>query len=279
MSFKTLLVHVEADPPSDPRLALAIDLANQFDAKLIGVGAEFYRSLYYGGDGLDYGAGYLIAAEMESIEADLKRAAEKFRNAAAAVRGGWDWRAAVQFPLAEIAAESRAADLVITSRSFRRGVSGYNFAAPGALMLQTGRPVLVAPPEAAQLTVASVLVAWKDTREARRAVSDALPFLQAAERVQLVEICDGEDAAPSATARLADVADHLLRHGVKAAVSVDIADKDATAAEQLLDVAERQKADLIVAGGYGHARFQEWVFGGFTRALLAQTARAVLYSH
>ncbi|WP_447954014.1 universal stress protein [Sphingopyxis chilensis] len=279
MSFKTLLVHVEADPAPDPRLALAIDLANQFDAKLIGVGAEFYRSAYYGGDGLDYGAGYLIAAEMESVEADLKRAAEKFRNAAPAVRGGWDWRAAVQFPLAEIAAESRAADLVITSPNVQRGASSYNFAAPGALMLQTGRPVLVAPPEAAQLTVANVLVAWKDTREARRAVADALPFLQAAERVQLVEICDGRDAIPSATARLADVAGHLLRHGVKAEASVDIEDKDANAAEQLLDVAERQKADLIVAGGYGHTRFHEWVFGGFTRALLRQTARAVLFSH
>lgn len=273
MSFATLLVHVEADPLADRRLALAVDLANQFDAKLIGVGAEFYRTAYYGDDG------YAMAAEMETVEADLKRAEEKFRSAAAAVRRGWDWRASVRFPVAEVAAEARAADLVITSRSGRRDASDYNVALPGALILQTGRPVLVAPPDAVQLKVASVVVAWKDTREARRAVSDALPFLQRAQTVHLTEICDSKDAAPAATNRLADVADHLLRHSVKATVSVGLSEKDATAPHHLLDVAERQHADLIVAGAYGHSRFQEWVFGGFTRALLAQTARAVLFSH
>jgi nucleotide-binding universal stress UspA family protein len=245
MSFKTLLVHVEADPTPDPRLALAIDLANQFDAKLIGVGAEHYRAAYYGGYGIDYGAGYLIAEEMESDEADLKRAEEKFRGSAAAVREASD----------------------------------YNIAQPGALILQTGRPVLVTPPEAARLTVASVVVAWKDTREGRRAVTDALPFLQRAETIQLVEICENKAAAPATAARLADVANHLLRHGVKTTVNADIAERDAASAEQLLDIVERQKADLIVAGAYGHSRLQEWVFGGFTRALLAQTARAVLFSH
>ena len=79
--------------------------------------------------------------------------------------------------------------------------------------------------------------------------------------------------------RLTDVANHLLRHGVQATVDADIAERDGPAADQLLDVADRRKADLIVAGAYGHSRCQEWVFGGFTRALLAQTARAVLFSH
>ena len=279
MSFKTLLVHVEAGHAPDPRLSRAIDLANQFDARLIGVGAQLYRSSYYGGEGLDYGVGNLIAAEMEAVDADLKRAEEKFRDAAAAVREGSDWRARVQFPLTEVAAEARAADLVITSRGGQRGGSDYNIAQPGALILQAGRPVLVAPSDAARLTVASVVVAWKDTREGRRAVTDALPFLQRAETIQLVEICDNKAAAPATAARLADVANYLLRHGVKSTVNADIAERDAAAAEQLLDIAERQKADLIVAGAYGHSRFQEWVFGGFTRALLAQTARAVLFSH
>lgn len=277
MSFKTLLVHIEAEPEPDPRLALAIDLANQFGAKLIGVGAELYRTTYYGGDG--YGTAYLIAAEMEVVEADLKRAEKKFRAAASAVHEGLDWRARAQFPLTEVAAEARAADLVIASRSGRRGTSDHNVALPGALILQTGRPVLVTPPDAARLKVASVVVAWKDTREGRRAVSDALPFLQRAELIQLAEICENKAAAPASEARLADVANHLVRHGVKATVNSAVAERGTSAAEQLLDIADRQHADLIVAGAYGHSRFQEWVFGGFTRALLAQTARAVLFSH
>ncbi len=276
MSFTTLLVHVEADPTTDPRLTLAVDLANRFNAKLIGVGAELYTTTYFGG--FDNGAGYLIVEQLKLVETDLKRSEEKFHRAAAAVREGWDWRASAQFRLNEIAAHARAADLVVTSRSGRQGAANYNFDALGMLVLQTGRPVLVAPPDAARLSVASVVVAWKDTRESRRAVSDALPFLQRAKTVQLVEICDSEDAAPAAKSRLTDVADHLLRHGVKATVSVDVQKNDA-AAPRLLDIAEHQKADLIVAGGYGHSRLQEWVFGGFTRALLAQTARAVLFSH
>jgi nucleotide-binding universal stress UspA family protein len=276
MTFKSMLVHVEGEPVQDPRLHLAIDLANQFSSYLIGVGAEFYNSSYYG---FEYIPVDLISAEKESVEANLKRAEEKFRRAAAAVHEGSDWRAVVQFPLVELAAEARAADLVITSRSARRGASDYNIAHPGALIVQTGRPVLVTPPDAARLNVASIVVAWKDTREGRRAVSDSLPFLQRAELIQLVEICENKAAAPATAARLADVANYLGRHGVKTIVNADIAERDATAAEQLIDIAERQKADLIVAGAYGHTRFQEWVFGGFTRALLAQTARAVLFSH
>lgn len=273
MPFATLLVHVEPDPAPDSRLALAIDLANQFDAKLIGVGAELYRTAYYGN-----GTEYLVTMEMESIRANLKEAEEKFRNAAAAVRRGVEWRAAVRFPLDEIAAEARAADLVISSRSSRAGASDYNVALPGGLILQTGRPVLVTPPDAARLNVTSVVVAWKDAREARRAVSDALPFLQVAGTVHLTEICD-KDAQSATNTRLIDVAQYLLRHGVKATMSVSVNENDATAAHHLLDVADRHDADLIVAGAYGHSRFQEWVFGGFTRALLAQTTRAVLFSH
>ena len=276
MSFATLLVHVEADSSSDPRLALAVDLSNQLEAKLIGVAAEFYRPTYYG---FDVGAGDLMAAEMEAVEIDLKRAQEKFQSIAGSVRNGSEWRAAIQFPLTDIAAEARAADLVITSSSARARASDYRVARPGALILQTGRPVLVSPPDMTRLNVTNALVAWKDTREARRAVLDALPLLQRAQTVALVEICDNSDAASAATARLSDVAKHLLRHDIRASFSVGVDELDRTAARYLLEIAARHNVDLIVAGAYGHSRFQEWVFGGVTQALLSQTERAVLFSH
>ncbi len=277
MPFKAILVHVEADPIPDPRLALAIDIANRFDARLVGVGAELYVNAYSGDGGFD--GGYMIAAEMTRVDADLKRAEAKFREAAGAVRAGSDWRSGVRFPLTELAAEARAADLVVTARAARQHASQYEIAEPGALILQVGRPVLVAPPEMAGLSAASVLVAWKDTRESRRAVADSLPFLQKAEAVNVVEICENKAAEPSTVSRLADVTNYLLGHGVRATAKAHIAQQDAASAAQLLDIAEQQNADLIVAGAYGHSRFQEWVFGGFTRALLAQTARAVLFSH
>jgi nucleotide-binding universal stress UspA family protein len=276
MAYATLLVHVEADPTPDPRLGLAVDLANRFGAKLIGVGAELYKTAYYGG-AAGYAVGEFMASEMDSVRADLARAEDKFRAAAAAVKAGLEWRAALDFPLAKIAAECRAADLVITSWSRHR--SGYEAAASGPIILQAGRPVLVAAPDEIVLDASTAVVAWKDAREARRALVDALPFLKLAETVELVEIVGRKDEAPAAAARLADVAGHLLLHGVAASTSAEIEDKHATGAEQLLDFAERKNAGLIVAGGYGHTRMREWVLGGFTRALLAQSKRSVLFSH
>jgi nucleotide-binding universal stress UspA family protein len=279
MTYATLLVPVEAEPQIDHRLALAIDLANQFDARLIGVGAEMWRTVAMGGDfDVGYATDVMIEAEIARIDADLKQAEAKFRAAAGAVHQGTDWRSTAKFPTTVIAAEARAADLVVTSRSARLGASDDNVAAPGALVLQVGRPVLVAPPEADKLDLTCALVAWKDTREARRAVADALPLLKRAGAVVVAEVCYHSDAA-AAKGRLNDVAAHLLRHGVQASTTVCLEETNVRATDQFLDLADRHKAGLIVAGAYGRSRFQEWVFGGFTRGLLAQTKRAVLLSH
>jgi nucleotide-binding universal stress UspA family protein len=278
MTYATLLVPVEAEPPIDHRLSLAIDLANQFDATLIGVGAEVWRPPIRGGD---FDGGYapsVYAAEMAFLEADLKRSEAKFKAAGAGVRQGMDWRSATASPIAKIAAEARAADLVVTSRSARLGASEDNVAKPGALVLQAGRPVLVAPPEADKLDLSCAVIAWKDTREARRAMADALPLLKRAGAVVVAEVCYHSDAA-SAKVRLDDVAAQLLRHGVSASTTVCVEEIDVRAIDQFLELADQHKAGLIVAGAYGRSRFQEWVFGGFTRGLLAQTKRAVLLSH
>lgn len=279
MSYTTLLVPVEAEPEIDCRLSLAIDLANRFDVRLIGVGAELWRTWITGGDFDDgYGSAAIYAAETAAIAADLQHAKAKFDAASVAVQQGSEWRSGIQFPILEAAAEARAADLVVTSPSRRHGRSAYNVATPAALVLQTGRPVLVVPADATSLQLDRVLVAWKDTREARRAVADALPILKRAKAILVAEICAHAEA-PAAEARLADVAQYLLRHGVRAATRVGHEERDVSSAQQLFELADQHAADLIVAGAYGHSRLGEWIFGGFTRALLAQTHRAVLLSH
>jgi nucleotide-binding universal stress UspA family protein len=278
MTYATLLVPVEAEPEIDNRLASAIDLANQFEARLIGVGAEIWSVISSGEFNGGYGAGVKVAGETERVEDDLRRAEAKFREAGAAVRQGVDWRSTVRLPVAEIAAEARAADLIVTSRRVRDWASDDKVAAPGALVLRAGRPVLFTPAEANKLDLRSVAVAWKDTRESRRAIADALPFLKRASRVVLLEVCRHEDAA-AAQVRLEDVAGYLLRHGVHASATVCVEEQDVAAADQFLAFADQHQADLIVAGAYGHSRLEETVFGGFTRALLAQTSRAVMLSH
>jgi nucleotide-binding universal stress UspA family protein len=277
MTYTALLVPVESNTDPDYRLAFAVDLANQFDAKLIGIGAEMWRSPM-GDFGDSLGTSLLVQSEFADVEADLARAEAKFRGIAAAVHKGIAWRSAIQFPVPQIAAQARAADLIVTSRSTRHSTSNYNFAAPGALVLQSGRPVIVVPTDSTKLELRRVLVAWKDTRESRRVLADALPLLQRAGATLVAEICDYQDAAATKI-RLDDVAENLLRHGVRASTTVCVTEKGVHAPQQFLDLADQHQADLIVAGGYGHNRFQEWIFGGFTRALLAQTSRAVLLSH
>jgi nucleotide-binding universal stress UspA family protein len=279
MTYASLLVPVEADFEPDCRLAFAVNLANQFDAKLVGVGAEHWRSPVSGVFDIGYVEGDLIQDKIDDVTLDLKRAEAKFKSIAAAVHKGVDWRSSVSFPLSEIAAQARCADLIVTSRIARHEVSDYyTVAAPGALALQAGRPVIVAQADATILELRSVLIGWKDTRESRRALTDALPLLKRAQTVVVAEVCNREDADKTKI-RLEDVAGCLLRHGVLANTTVCVEEKEIHAPQQFLELADQHKADLIVAGAYGHSRIQEWVFGGFTQALLTQSSRAVLLSH
>ena len=119
------------------------------------------------------------------------------------------------------------------------------------------------------MTAENVLVAWKDTRECRRAVVDALPFLVAARHVLVATIA--EDDRISARDSIADVVRFLMKHGVKARSEVLDADK-MDAAEALLTAATETGADLIVAGGYGHSRLREWAFGGVTRGFIEDSS-------
>jgi nucleotide-binding universal stress UspA family protein len=121
------------------------------------------------------------------------------------------------------------------------------------------------------------VLGWKDTREARLAVRNALPFLKKASRVTTVEICTSDDQ-DLARGRVRDVAKYLRGHGVKSEtdVRVHMAESDA---HHLIRVAEEDGADLIVAGAYGHSRLGEWMFGGMTRGLLDEAPFCLLMSH
>jgi nucleotide-binding universal stress UspA family protein len=179
-------------------------------------------------------------------------------------------------PTEYVACEARAADLVITG-SNRDGIllDPMRQVDPSALVMQVGRPVFVVPPEAEYLKLSNMLVAWKDTREARRAVSDALPLLHRAKYVEVVEVVEGDADRSAAEARVNDVAAWLGRHAVTARGRTI----HATRESERLDALWEEGADLVVAGAYGHTRLQEWVFGGVTRNLLTRSRRCSLLSH
>jgi nucleotide-binding universal stress UspA family protein len=136
---------------------------------------------------------------------------------------------------------------------------------------------LIVPDAVASLRAEHVVIGWKDTREARRAVQDALGFLREAIRVTVVETCQsGEEAA--AQEHIDDVARYLTRHRIGGGPRV-IIHQEGSGAAQLIRLAQDEGADLIVTGAYGHSRLGEWVFGGMTRDLLASSPVCCLMSH
>jgi nucleotide-binding universal stress UspA family protein len=276
MSYAAILVHAGVDAACEARLRLAADIANQFEAALIGLGAEIFDPPTAAA-AMGYVDGETMVAEAEVLQEDLKLAEARFLKIAKDVRGGAEWRSGVGMPADMVVRQSRAADLIVAGRRRPEPWSLHNCAGPGDLLMDSGRPVLVAPPNQASLDASSVLVAWKDTREARRAVADALPFLYRATRVVVAEVCE-HPGDTDAEARLSDVAQYLERHGINASTSVR-ATGGAAAHHALLQIADAHGAGLIVAGGYGHSRLREWVFGGVTEALLTACDRAVLLSH
>lgn len=149
-----------------------------------------------------------------------------------------------------------------------------------ALLLESGRPVLVVPPRYKPVVpVKRIVVAWRPTREAARAVHDALPLLQRADQVDILVVdAAGEGAGQHGDEPGADVAAHLSRHGVEANVVRRSAGRRPVCSV-LLDHARETLAHLVVAGGYGHSRLREWALGGVTRGLLVSAPFPVLYSH
>ncbi len=140
-----------------------------------------------------------------------------------------------------------------------------------------GRPTLVVPEGVASVRAEHIVIGWKDTREARRAVSDALPFLQQATRVTIVEAC-GPGDEQTALGRLDDVACYLARHHINGGPKV-LLEQKGSGAKQLLQVAQEERADLLVTGAYGHSRLGEWIFGGMTPELLLASPICCLMSH
>jgi hypothetical protein len=177
------MVYVEADATPERRVRLAASLANRFGAVLTGTSAV--------GVPLPIVAGGMAIAEWTVEDVELMRAklADKgnwFRGIAGGDHRRLDWDAALDFPDEALARAARSADLVIIGQVKAPGGS-YGALDPGKAILKMGRPTLVVPEGVSLLRAEHLVIGWKDTREARRAVRDALPFLQQATRVTIVE--------------------------------------------------------------------------------------------
>jgi nucleotide-binding universal stress UspA family protein len=273
MTFSTIMVCLDLERSNDVCLRIAVDLAAHFNAKLVGIAAASLESLEYGQQPL---AGELAQQLRSNIAERLADAEERFRLAVQQYDGRIEWRSAIEQPLSYVADEARSADLVVISAN-RNGSSAERPGSidPGNLAMHVGRPVLMVPPEADRLVLKSAMVAWRDAREARRAVSDALPLLRKVEEVAVVELIQDEAARIAAHRRIDDVISWLDRHGIAAFGRVFHFPEQEEPFERLWQYG----ANFIVAGAFGHSRLRERVFGGFTDDLLRRSPLCTFLSH
>ncbi|QKC99066.1 universal stress protein [Mesorhizobium sp. NZP2298] len=269
MSYKTIVVNLAVDAEPGPLVKLAAEMAHRFDAHLIGFAAADVPPLVATGEGLVY-EGEVMQVKRQEIEKRLAELRDTFEKLVPHSISS-EWRQHVCGPTRALGLVARSADLIVTADG---GDDVFRALDIGSLVLGVGRPVLVAAGNAEHLLGKTILVAWKDSREARRAVSDSLPLLAEAKEVVVatMEEASGEDVRNS----LADVAVFLEQHGIMAQTEVFAGTADG---DGLMAFARSVHADLIVSGAYGHSRLREWAFGGITRSLIGENGISRLFSN
>ena len=275
MSYQTLMVHLPIGHANAELLHITRSLAERLNSHVIGMMVGQPTQMIYG-------KGYALLdffdKEQAHIEQKIAESEAQFYEVFKGFANSVEWRSTItREPMAAyIVGEACSADIIVTSVSPSDFYEGPNAVSAGEIIMQVGRPVIVVPNAIKNLKLENILIGWKDTREARRAIADALPILKLATQVTVLAITD-EDEKVAVTKRLDAVLAWLKSHGVTAKPMVSIAvDTDAT---QLIAIAKQQGADIVIAGAYGHSRLRQWVLGGVTNDLLQRVDLCSLLSH
>jgi nucleotide-binding universal stress UspA family protein len=276
--MKDILVHLDASPRAAARLALAQDLARQHGAELnalYGVLPSMLATPWLAGDAMAYAASML--ADLDAEQAARARAT--FDQAAGRSELGWIDGGSAAY--ASLLQRALTTDLLVLGQADPQDT--LTGALPPelvpSLITDSGRPTLVLPFIGRfDATAADVLIAWKPTREAARAVAAALPWLRLATRVHVTSRPEGDEEDKGDSDRSAALEHWLRLHGVTAPIQAHRLG-EGKVGEALLSLAADTNAGLLVMGCYGHGRAREWVLGGASRVVLASMTLPVLMVH
>ena len=276
-ALKSILLHVDASPQTVQRMQFASTLAKAHGAVLTALYATWPASIEYA-NALALGAE--VAPMLLDYEAERRTEARAQFDAAAPLLSPRPlWTECSGEPVHCVARQSCCADLVVVGQRDPRSrfASDLPLDFIEAVTMASGRPVLVVPCDAsaADALARVVVVAWKATREATRAVTAALPLLRRATQVHVVTWrrdgeADGADAP--------DIIGWLRSHAVSAVMHC-FAEKPEDVGAGMLAQARAFDADLLVMGCYGHSRAREWILGGATRTVLESMTLPVLMAH
>jgi len=258
MAYKDILVYLDPTDEARDRLSLAVAMAQAHGARLTGVDASSEAAL--GG-----AWGELASRIGPEFEAAIKKAelVGRFVGTKAAPAIGGEY--------------SHCVDLIIAPRPEGEARALIRSEIPDGILLASGAPTLIVPDYWKLSPVGeNIVIAWNSSREATRAVHDAMPLLVTAKMVTIFTFSARESALQATSEMLSD---HLLRHGVVAKISDWTDTGELSALEALFADLDTQNADLIVAGAFGHSRLFESLFGSVSLDMMRQPTAPILMSH
>lgn len=276
MSYKTILVHVDQSRHAPERIRVAARLALAEDAHLIGAAMSGISRFVYQDSGIDL-ARTVVAGHVEVLYRHARAALAQFEQIARAIGVlSYETRLVDDEPEGALALQARYADLVVLSQVERDDpVARISADLPEYVMLHSARPLLLVPYAGSFEQLGThALLAWDAGIEATRAVTAAIALLRRARKVSVVLF---NPSAAHGQQPGADIALYLARHGIEVEVLEQHTGIDV--GNSLLSTAADLHADLLVAGGYGHARFRELLLGGVTETLLRSMTIPVLMAH
>ncbi|MES2537575.1 MAG: universal stress protein [Pseudomonadota bacterium] len=279
MYYKTILVHLDESRNVDQRIAIAASIARADNAHLtgaaiIGLQRYLYETVAMFPD--DPG----LAPYLDELRQRADNVMQKFeREVRDAGLPSFEARLIAEAPPGDFSELARCSDLVVLGQNDPNDPAiGVGPGFPDYVVLHCARPVLVVPYSGQFDRLAEhVLIAWNGSVEAARAVTQAMPMMRRAQRVEVVIFRRSSQPALPGQQAGEDIRRFLARHGIDAQVMEAAIEEDAGHA--LLHLARDRAATLMVAGCYGHSRFRELLLGGVSRTLLRSMTVPVLMSH
>jgi len=276
MSIREILLHMDGGERDAVRFELAANLAERFDAHLVGLHVvNPYVTVAMGGPGA-VGIAELQRQYMDAMHVRAATVKQQFSDWTDRRSTSSEWRFIEGDVRDTVAIHARYTDLAVIGQGAQDDASA---TLPEELCaevaLGAGVPVLAVPYAGTFPSIGKrVLVAWNGSRESTRAVHDALPLLVSAEAVVILSVeAEEPNVLPGA-----DIAGHLARHGVEVEVK-RVSGADTSVSDTLLNMAADLSVDMIVMGAYGHSRFREFVLGGVTHQILGMMTVPVLLAH
>ncbi len=277
MAIKDILVHVDNSKACPLRLTAATKFAQAWGAHLTGLYVvpryqiPVYAEIPIGQEVIEEG----MKAMWERADKCQETSEELVRDLGSSM----EWRAIEGDYLGVLTENARYADVVVLGQPNPDDEEDISAGFINKVILDSGRPNLIIPYIGTFHTIGEqILIAWNASREAARAVNDAMPLLEKANDVEVMSVNPEKQSVDEGDLPSADISQHLARHGVKVEARSTVA-KDIDAGNLLISHAADIGADLIVMGAYGHSRFRETILGGVTRELLKHMTIPVLMSH